>query len=333
MKKLICLSLLLVLLAGILTACISAASSTASCAFVVGSGYNGNDSKLHKVIFPGQQVIVGTDEVVSYFPCNSRNYIINDGSVKDLKGKPVGDRAQLIEATTSTGVPIKIAARALWTLNQSEDAMEAFYQVCFKYKCASEKDQSGDQNFSTDGWNGMLAENMGPAMETAAKYAAFEVDDSIWNVQDPKQIEDLQDKMSAIFDDVMRANLGYPVDLFCGSGNSAWSDPEHPGEGDFVCTPVRIIVDSVQRGDIQNGESTMGLIELNKQRLQNAVAIYGSVENAAFWLALQDSIEKCKGSGATCVFNIGFPTTYPVVLPAGDNVALPTPAPTATAQP
>jgi len=282
---------------------------------------------LHRIIYPGQTVAWNSGEKVTYVPCNSRNYIINDGEVKNANGEVVGDRSVLISATTSTGVPISIAARALWTLNQSDAAMRAFYNVCFKYQCASDQDQSGKVNFSTSGWNGMLAENFGPAMDAAARVAAIKADDNIWRLHDPEQYKALADSMSAAFGDAVRANLGYPMDLFCGSGNSAWSDPTRPGEGDFTCMPVRIVVDNVQRGQVQADDSAQGILTINAQRLANAQALYGP--DAGYWLGLQDTVDRCKDAGVACVINIGGTGCGPAVVVPIDNPApLPTAMPT-----
>lgn len=187
--------------------------------------------------------------------------------------------------------------------------MRKFYTVCFKYQCASPKDIGGDTNYSSKGWNGMLGENFGPAMDTSARRAAAKVEDSIWRQNDQEQYKLLSDGMSAVFADVMRANFGFSEDLFCGSGNSVWSDPKNPGKGKFDCTPVRIVVNAVKRRQAQADESTEGLVAINRQRLQKAEALYGP--NAGYWLGLQDSIEKCKSAGATCVFNIGGPALNP----------------------
>lgn len=319
------ITFVLVLLSALLTAC-DQATTTASCAFLVGDGLNGNDAKVRSIIYPGQQVPNHVNEKVYYVPCNSRNYIVNDGTVKNANGAVVGDRSTLISATTKSGVPITIAARALWTLNQSDRAMRAFYNVCFKYQCASSEDVGGDANFSTPGWNGMLAENLGPALDTAARMAAIEVDDSVWQNHNPLQYKALGDKMSEVFADVMRANWGYSEDLFCGSGNSMWADPENPGTGEFTCTPVRIIVDDVQRGEVMADDSTEGVTTINQQRLKNAQALYG--ESAGYWLGLQDSIDKCKEAQVPCVFNIGGAAASPaVVVPANTPVPVPTATP------
>ncbi len=298
----------------LLTACDTNATTTASCGFVVGDGHSGHDAKLHRVVYPGQSTHVGDSEDISYVPCNSRNYLINDGSVFNANGEQLGDRHQLIEATTKTGVPINIAVSAYWTLNQSESAMRAFYNVCFKYRCASSKDTGGDVNFATPGWNGMLAEDFGPALDRVARLAAVNVEDSIWQLQNPEQYQTLSDAMSAGFADVIRATLGYQDDLFCGSGNSVWSDPNKPGEGEFTCSPVRIVVDKVERGEIQADESTEGVLTINQMRLSNATALYGP--DAGYWLGLQDTIEKCKTAGTTCIINIG---GGPVAVPTNQT--------------
>ena len=229
-----CFTILAVLLVAsqFLVAC-NGSTTTASCAFVVGNGRGGNDTKLHKIVYPGQLVAISENETISYVPCNSRNYIINNGTVKNANGETVGDRGTPIVAYTSTGVQINIVTRALWTLNQSNAAMLKFYTVCFKYQCASSQDIGGGSNFSTPGWNGMLAENFGPAMDSAARLAAIKVGDSIWQLHDPMLYQSLGDNMSAVIADVMRANLGFSEDLFCGSGNSVWDDPGRPGEGKF----------------------------------------------------------------------------------------------------
>lgn len=311
-KQKVMLAVCIFVLAVVLTGCYSITTTTASCAYIVGDGTY--DSKIHKIIYPGQKVPAAIDdnnEDIYYVPCNSRNFIINDGSVTNANGDKVGDRSTLIKATTSSGIPITIAARALWTLNEEKASMEAFYNVCLKYNCASIKDKSGDANFSTPGWNGMLAENFGSAMDASAREAAIVTTDDVWKKHDPEQYKALGDAMSAVFSEKVRQNLGFPQDLFCGSGNSAWENPNNPGEGTFTCSPVRIIVDDVQRVQVQADESTEGALSINAQRLTNAQALYGSA--AGFWLGLQDTIEACKNSAATCIFNIGEPKDVTII--------------------
>lgn len=286
-----------------------AATSTASCAFVLGDGQSGRDAKLHKVLYPGEQVDLEEDgsgndtEVVQYFPCNSRNFIINDGTVKNANGEQVGDRFTPVIGYTTTGVPIEMAVTAYWTPNQAQAAMPKFFDLCFKYQCASSADIGGGENYSTAGWNGMLGENFGPSIDIVGLKASATVSDDVWKKHDPALYEQLSNTMSAEFADAVRATTGYTQDIFCGSGNSGWKNPDAPGEGEFTCTPVRFRVTAVNRAKVEDSEGTQGAEEINKQLLAAAIAKYG--EDGAFWLALQDTIAKCKNAGTACVFNFG----------------------------
>jgi len=330
-KRSVLLIFALIALALAVTAC-NASSSTASCAYVVGNGVDGNDTKVSTIIYPGQKIIYNSaDQNVWYVPCNSRNYIVNDGTILNANGTKVGDRFVLLTATTKTGVPITIAASAFWTLNQSDRSMKDFYTFCFKYTCASADDKGGGANFSTEGWNGMLGENFGPVMSQAAKSAAIIVDDAIWQKPTPKLYQDLGDAMSLVFADMIRARLGFPEDIFCGSGNSRWSDENRPGaEGNtFTCQPVRIVVDDVKRGDIQASDNTEGALAISAQRLENAKALYGP--DAGYWLGLQDTVTLCRNSEVTCVFNVGDVPNSAVAVPV--NKPTPTAMPTPTEKP
>ena len=302
-----------------MVACGSTSSTPASCGFVVGDGREGNDAKVHKIVYPGQVLTYDyDDEIVTYVPCNSRNYIINDGSVVSVTGVKVGDRNTPVLAYTDSGVPILVSVSTYWTLNQSRDAMENFYEVCLKYSCASRTDLSGvdegDQpvNNSSGGWIDMLDENVSPAIVRAVQYAASQIEDSVWRNHSQEAYAEMAAIMSSEFDDIMRATLGYPQDLFCGSGNSAWADPKNPGTGEFVCSTVRFVIDQVDRAPVEADNSSEGAKVLNAERLEAAQALYG--EYAEFWLGVLDSIEKCNEGDAVCIINIGG-GTVPVAVP------------------
>ncbi|MBI5044434.1 MAG: hypothetical protein HZC02_00730 [Candidatus Levybacteria bacterium] len=298
------------------------ATSSASCGYVIGTGKDGHDANVHEVVYQGQKLTAGSYETVRYIPCNSRNYIINDGSVYnpniiDDAGNQqhVGDRFNLIVAYTKTGTPITIAASAYWTLNQSKPSMLVFAPICHKYNCWTSSDQAGTANFSTEGWNGMLAENFGPAMDRAALIAAASVDDSIWKSHSVEQTKLLADGMSAAFNDVVQGMFGYSEQIFCGSGNSKWPNPDEPGKGEFICTPVRIAIDDVQLAPVTQASQTgEGLLAINQQRLTNAQALYG--DDAGFFLGMQDTVAACKDAGVTCVFNIGGANSPTISVPS-----------------
>jgi len=327
-KGIVIAVLMVVVLSLVLTAC-SVSPQAATCAYVVGSGTDGYDARVHTIVYPGQSIPDSLQgETVEYVPCNSRNYIINDGTDVNANGEKVGDRGTLTKATTKSGVQVTIASTAFWTLNQSDQALKDFYSVCFKYTCFSTGDQGGDVNFSTAGWNGMLSENFGPAVDSAARRATFEVDDSVWQTHDPAQYQALADKMSSYFGDAIRARFGFSEDLFCGSGNSGWPDPSKPGVGTYVCSPVRFTVEDVEPLKTTTDSGTAAQGGLNAIALANAKQKYG--DSAGYWLGLLDSIAACKDSGSTCIFNIGSPSGLPTV---NLSTVAPTAVPTATATP
>jgi len=299
-------------------ACSSSTANTSSmCSFVLGDGSKGHDRKVHDVVYPDDNVDYNSDtEDVRYVPCNARNFIINDGSVTYGADQKVGDRSNPSVGYTSDGTKVNGFTSSYWTLNQDEEALRAFWAVCDKYKCSSDDAESGDANFSTEGWNGMLAENFGPSVDDAFRIAVAEVDDEVWQHPTPELEQQMSDRMSAAFADAVRAKTGYELDIFCGSGNSGWDDVDKPGEGDFLCTSVRIELDGIiaaNSGTQQSSEEAtqaQSELESNAARLAAAEALYGP--SAGYWLGLMDVLDKCKGEESHCDVNIGNPPGVPV---------------------
>lgn len=292
-----------------LTACDKQATPQLSCAFVYGSGEDRHDSKLHGIGYPGDTVDYDdAKEVIRYAPCGPRNYIINDGKIEindeDGKKKRVGDRFELPIGYTESGTPVKVALSVYWTLNQNKSALTDFAELCLKYNCFSDEDQTGDSNFATPGWNGLLGENLSTAIDASVRAEMPRFTDDIWLRHDPKLYEQLGEAMSREFANKVRAKVGYTNDLFCGSGNSRW-DEKHR---EFRCTQVRVVIDGVdnanaaqqRRADESSASEREG--DLNTKRLEAAKKLYG--EDAGRWLGLQDTIEKCT-NGKSCTFNIG----------------------------
>ena len=326
MKKRFGVSLVLFVFVTLLVvACSNIATSPAMCAYIYGDGSGGDDAKLHRILLPQEQAIYDpSEEKIVYVPCNSRNYIVNDGTRMGLDGKPVGDMPKLLVAYTKRGVGIAIGARALWTLNQNKDALELFYADCHKYTCWSDKDMGGAANFSTPGWNGLLAETFSYAMETAAREAAYQVDESIWETQNPDEYENLAGKMAPAFMKAVQANLGHDKDLFCGSGNSVWEDPKNPGKGKFDCKPVRIAVDLVMVLP-QSDQTSGGAQAVNAQLRMNAEALYGP--KGGDYLAQMDMIKLCAAEKQNCTVIIGS-DGVPVAIPGNvTKPVLPVPTP------
>jgi hypothetical protein len=337
--KLLVLLPALILGAAVLSACSTVATPSAMCGYIVGDGNGGDDAKIHNVVWPNENPSYSqTSEVVKYVPCGPRNYITNDGTVKDGAGKLVGDRFTPSTARTSTNTQIGVYITADWTLNENKDALLAFAPLCFKYTdCATTEAVAGTVNAATEGWNKMLGENFSPALDKAAAQAAAKFDDKIWQTENPDLLDQLGKDMSADFAAKLRAMTGVSQDIFCGSGNSGW-DASHKT---YTCTNVRITVDKVyaldpdlqklandaqkqQQQALQAKQSQADAAELaqekladqaklqaqqnqiaaqqNQARLDAAKKLYG--DNAPYWLALQDTLKNCTAP-AVCVVNIG----------------------------
>ncbi|KKU32582.1 hypothetical protein A3K29_05700 [Candidatus Collierbacteria bacterium RIFOXYB2_FULL_46_14] len=300
-KKLFTVLSLLVIASFLLTGCFYSGVSEASCAYVVGDGYP--DSDVDEVYYPGEEIPqASTDHVIKYVPCGDRNYLINDGS-QVSNGISVGDEIQLLKAKTSTGTDILIAVSSYFQLNQNKEAMKAFFKYQYKFGAASDRDVSGGEiNNSTEGWLDMLGETFGPAMARSAREGAFLTTDAIWQNGDTAQIAILQQYMVESIKEKLRAPTGYNnIDFFCGANASGWPDPKKPGEGEFYCAPIEIVIDYVIKNPDQSNSSTQGSISLSQQRLQVAQELYGP--NAYCWLGLQDLVQACANAGSTCVFN------------------------------
>lgn len=287
-----------------LTACSGLATPTGMCGWVVGDGQNGNDAKIHDTVWPDEKVNYDSgSETTRFVPCGPRNYIIVDGG-------ETGDWQRPLEALTSTGTPVKVTIDALWQLNQDKNTLASFAELCNKYECYTTDATAGDANFATDGWNGMLRENFLPAIQNAVKQVMPQFDDDIWKIQSPETLAEFQSKVSEAFMETIRARTGYNVDLFCGSGNSDWSDPENAGaDGNtFNCTQVRFdsaVVKAVS-AETQNSASAGNQVtldtEANQARYDKSFPLYGDQTN--YWLGVQDTVAKCP-SGSTCNIYLG----------------------------
>lgn len=293
------------------------ATTSASCAFIVGDGHSGHNATVHRILWQNEQAEVGSHEDVHYVPCNSRNYLIKPTGAKNANGQNVGDRSASSIAYTDTGTKVRVWSSSYWTLNQDKQAMAKFWEVCLKYNCASDSPRAGTANFSTPGWNGMLGENFGPAVDDAAFAEVARFNDELWKSHKPALYKKLGEDMSAAFMESVRTKTGYNADLFCGSGNSVWTGS--PGHSDFTCRNVRIVINDVEpfNTDLskQVDKATQAQQDqtVNQKKFKAAKELYGA--EAGYWLGVQDSIEKCRTSSVTCVINIGGGSTN-VSVPA-----------------
>jgi hypothetical protein len=303
-KRLFVLPLMLAAVALTASSCDKVATTSDMCAMVVGTGEQGHDARVHAIVYPNQTASKGDYQTTRYFPCNSRNYIINPPGQKNANGQVVGDRHTPVVAYTKDNTKVIIWLTAYWTPNQDKNVLKnAFAPMCNKYTCASGKSSSGDANFSTEGWNGMLGETVSKGIDQTGLQVVHEFGDDLWKNHDPKLYKELGTKFSENFNDNVRPTTGYDADLFCGSGNSGWKDPSKPGRGDFTCSNVRFEIDSVEPADSELGTQVAKVtgkqakITANQEQREIAQAKYG--DQTDFWLGAQDTLAKCP-RGSSC---------------------------------
>ncbi len=169
----------------------------------------------------------------------------------------------------------------------------------------------------------MLGENFGGVIDTSVMFAlngslkdehgkpkqAAGFDSNI--VTDTGQWVTLGELMSEDFMTRVRTVTGISnVDLFCGSGSGGWKEPTKPGEGEFTCNNVRVMIDKVEPTDpeVRKAMAASGTLKLqeqaNKDRVTAAQQLYG--DQWAWVLGVQDTIEKCQANDKqVCVINVG----------------------------
>ena len=330
-KNLWSLFAVIIVIAMSIGACGAHTSNPGFCGLYMGDGNYDND--IDKIIYPGEEIPNTLEDYhkIMYFPCNERNYLVNSGKEKHLDGSPIGDLPTPLEAKTLSGTDVLVEVSVYWTLNQNFDAMAGFYAYQLKFKAASEKDVSGDENSSTVGWNKMLAETMLPALKRSTVEAMSLTSDAIWQTNDVKQRKIAEDYAISVIKDKLRPIYGSgDLDYFCGSASSGWPDPKKPGEGEYYCAPISIVIDIVKKNPDQTNASTQGSIEQSQQRLKVATELYG-LEAAHCWLGYQDTIQlACSVSPSCNIIISGNPCTgegYDAEQPA---IVLPNPAAPAT---
>jgi hypothetical protein len=313
-KALLALLPLLALVAFLAAGCGGHASTTSAlCAVVIGDGQSSHDSNVHNTYFPNQKIhYANQSELVRYFPCNSRNYIVNPGKTLNAANQVIGDRHSPTTAKTKGHTLVQIWSHALWTLNEDKTIIKnRFWPVCLKYTCYQTNSGGSSSNFSTPGWNGMLGEVLGPALDRSIAAVINNANDSVWVDSDQTEFTKLGAKASNLFAAKVQQELGYQDPVFCGSGNSQWPNPLNPGKGTFHCSNVRIVIDAIEPVSKQLAAQVQS-VSLNQQRLEKAKDLYGSM--ASYFLGLQDTVEACKTAAVACVINIGgSPAAIPVV--------------------
>lgn len=306
MKKIgLLLALLLVGVVGI-TGCGSRPAAS-QCIIVVSSGFS-DAHHVKRIIYPGERSNTNGDTTYAV-PCNARNYLVRPDSQD--RQTPITIRTKN-NSDGTPGAQLNVFVDVYWALNQNEQVLANFLPFCLKYSCASSEDQvSGNANYATPGWNGMLHENFDPALDRAGRAIGGTFDANLPNSQG--DWSKFGDTLSAEFSKQLEIGDGGQP-FFCGQSVTRES-----------CPQMRITVDNVQYAnpDVERLYQQSTALDAAKQLAQKQAAVnraqldaarakYGSY--APFFLGLLDAINACDAKASQCVFNVG-----------GGSVAIPRP--------
>lgn len=292
-----------------LSGCTSAKSYPSECTLVVGDG-GGDNHKVKKVAYPGTSVKTNGDEKLWYLPCSSRNWRVtdnpNDGDI----------RTPLVSYTSaSNGHPrmqVKIQLSVYFGLNENEQVLKnQFLPFCMKYTCysTSANQKNDNSSFASDGFVGMLKENLQPALNRAVQTATQNFGPELWS--DRAMWTKLGDAISAQISPETRkgwATSAPNTDFFCGDTTASRTGK---------CTPVSVVIDSIVPFDprvqqIADDELVLQQqVRLTTEQIAQAKRKYGSLAN--YYLGLMDSIQKCKDAGQNCTVVIGGTGSLPSV--------------------
>jgi hypothetical protein len=346
-NKLFYLFALLIMASTLLSAC-GPSSSSSACTLVVGNGTY--DKNVHQIIYPDQTMpqSLADGETTKVVPCNYRNFLIVPKNDKEM-----GDWTDPLVVTLN-GVNLDMYASVYWMVNQDPNAMKEFYKFGSKFAAFDpSEDKTGNENFSTTGWNGMLREYFPLTLLSTAEQAIFNINnnydsltgepmefsikitDELWKNQDRREKKALGDEKSRLYKADMAKRAVSSTDMFCGSTNSSWADPNPLNAGQpgntFNCGPVGIEVGRVSRSEVQDDTGSQSLIDANQAEWLAAYELYH--EQTDCWLGIQRTAEICAQSGSSCIITIDAgscniynadgtmkPTT--IVLPSEPNPAL-----------
>lgn len=294
------------LAAASLTACSSATPSIGECAIVTGRGAFNNQT-IKKVVHPGVKVHKGSRETVWYFPCNVRNYVTGSGG-----DRKVSQAVKLQNGTNNEpGASVYVYSRLPFQLRQDDASLKTWFSsLCLKYGCAGNESQKDSANSikarsSDPGWNNMLEEQVGPALDRAfqdvmedPQYKGKFGPDT-WTLQ---TWPELDKALTAAFPQALVETSGLNLQWLCA-----------PSTSTQTCKPPRIHVTAIQPTSPQIEQQYEQQVAaenakaVNKARLDAATKLYGP--QASYWLGLQDTMRLCQSLGKQCTFYVGNPPT------------------------
>lgn len=287
----------------LLSACTTSTPALSECGAVTNGGFGSSGQGITALTHPGGKVSVGSGETPWYWPCNERNFVTSATGPADRSS---GLAVRTAGAGATPGMPVNISSAVYFTANQNDAVMKVFLPFMLKYGAATNDPQtdasvSGSAHSSTPGWENMLDENMGPAVDRASQLAAQKFSPDLW--LDQTQWNALGDDIAANLDDQLQKETGTTVPFFCGA-DSTESD----------CTKITVVVSDVTPHDpavvtAYNKEVAAEQSQKsNLARVAQAKLLYGP--DWYYALMLQDQAAQCP----KCSIYVGAP---PAAVAAG----------------
>jgi hypothetical protein len=280
--------------------CTTAVPALSECAATTNGGFGSSGQGITSVVHPGDQVQVGSGDTAWYWPCNDRNFVTaTTGGDRTAPEYAVRTAA----SGTTPGMPVYVWTSVYFTPNQNDSVMKQFLPFCLKYGCADTEPQSSADiantaHSSSPGWEKMLLENIGPAVDRASRIAVQQFTPSLW------QDQASWDKLSGLIAKNLNAQLSVEteasVPFFCGSGSSQGN-----------CTQMTVVVNNVTPADPSVGANYNKEVAAEQAAAANAARVaaakdlYGPF--AYYALMLQDEASNCP----KCTIVVGNPNTIP----------------------
>jgi hypothetical protein len=293
-----------------LAGCGTSTPALSECAMVTNGGFGSGNQGITDIVHPGYQVQYGSGDTPWYYPCNARNFVT---------AKSGGDRDNPLAVRTAAdgptpGMPVYIWSSVYFTANQNNAVMEKFLPFCLKYSCATNDSQTDTStaalaHSSQPGWENMLLENMGPAVDRASETAAVQFGPDLWRTQSDWTA--LGDDIAKNLNAQLATETGSSVPFFCGDSEAAANQPQGSGSTTFTCPGMTVVISNVTPEDpavitaynqeVQAEQSAAA----NAARLTQAKLLYGPY--AQYFLGVQDTAADCP----KCAIYIGNPGSIP----------------------
>jgi hypothetical protein len=292
--------------AAMLTACTTSTPALSECGATTNGGFGASGQGITSITLPGGRVTTGAGETAWYWPCNPRNFATGSNGDRPRQQAIVRTNG---DGKGTPGMPVLVDSTVYFSANENSTAIKKFLPFCFKYGCATNNPQtdasvSDSAHSSSKGWENMLLENMGPAVDRAAQVAALGYGPDLWLEQGDWNA--LGDKIASAMNAQLDKETETTTPFFCGANST-------PGR----CDGMTVVVSSVTPEDpavvatynreVQAEQSKAA----NAARLAQAQLLYGSEAN--YWLGIQDTEANCP----RCTFIVGDPGNVPVAAVPG----------------